>query len=392
MMASLLKSLSAPLLSLILMMLGSGFFNTFTSLRLEIAGYSTETIGIATSALYVGILVGSLHLTPWISKVGHVRALIVFTSIATLLTIFQSFWIDALYWILIRFGLGVCMAGIFIVIESWLLLESPLNMRGRILSVYLAVFYGALSSGQFLINLTSIQTSYPFWITAFLFILSLLPVLAHKDKGPKPFSTEKCTLTQLFKMSPVGFLGGIISGMLLAAVYGLVPVYAKEIGMDISQIGTLMAIIIFGGLCLQWPLGVLADQTNRKSVLSISAWMASFFAIAIAFIPYSFTLFLCLSWFFGGFSFTIYPLSMAFCCEKISQNQIVSATAGFVLAYGLGAIVGPLLAPLAMTLFGLSGLFYFLAAITAMLGISGFCMKELKKFNTESTERHREKK
>lgn len=368
----LIRSLSAPFLSLILMMLGSGLFNTFTSVRLEIAGYSIKAIGAATSSLYVGILVGSLYLSQWIGKVGHIRSFLIFAGVSTFLALAQSLWIDVFYWSLIRFFSGICMAGIFIVIESWLLLQSPLAMRGRILSIYLAVFYGALSAGQFLINLSPLTTIYPFFITASFFAVSLLPILIQKTQEPKLEITEKLSLLKLFTISPLGFLGGIISGMLLAAVYGLVPVYAKEIGMKISEIGILMAVIIFGGLSFQWPLGAWADQGNRRRVLNTSALMASLFAMAVTLIPpfFSSTL-LVLSWFFGGFSFTIYPLSMAFTCEKINQDQIVSATGGFVLAYGIGAIVGPLLAPIAMSLFGIAGLFYFLAAITLLLALTG---------------------
>lgn len=371
-MSLLIKSLSAPLLSLILMMLGSGLFNTFTSIRLEMAGYPTEAIGAVVSSLYVGILIGSIQLNRWISKAGHIQALMVFAGISACLIMIQAIWINAYFWSLVRFFSGICMAGIFIVIESWLLIQSPPSMRGRILSIYLAVFYGALSVGQFLINLAPLATIYPFCITAMFFASSLLPILAQKNKNPQTEEFERLSLLALFNISPLGILGGVISGMLLAAVYGLVPVYAKEIGMEISQIGILMAVIIFGGLVFQWPLGLWADRGNRRQILNFSAFMASLAAIIIACIPHQFSfIFLMLSWCFGGFSFTIYPLSMAFACEKIKQGQIVSATGGFVLVYGFGAIIGPLLAPLAMLAFGISGLFYFLGAITFILGITG---------------------
>ena len=78
-----------------------------------------------------------------------------------------------------------------------------------------------------------------------------------------------------------------------------------------------------------------------------------------------------LAWLFGGFSFTLYPLSMAYVCEKIPEDQIVAATGGFVLSYGIGAIAGPMLVPLPMEWLGAPGLFYFLALITLGLGCFG---------------------
>jgi MFS family permease len=160
--------------------------------------------------------------------------------------------------------------------------------------------------------------------------------------------------------------------MLLAVVYGLVPVYAKEIGMSVSQIGTFMAVLIFGGFSLQWPLGRWADRGNRRRVLNFVSLTTSSLGIAIAMLAHvSPALLLVLAWLFGGFSFTLYPLSMAYACERVKEDQIVAATGGFVLSYGMGAIVGPLIAPVAMGMLGGAGVFYFISMITFILWLVG---------------------
>jgi len=368
----LIRKVSAPLLSLVLLILGSGLFNTFIPVRLEMEHYSVETIGVIASSLYVGILLGSLWLDRWIARVGHIRAFTIFAIVSTLLVLAQALWIHPLYWGLLRLICGFCTAGIFIVIESWLLLLCQPAQRGAVLSLYLAVFYAALSAGQFLFNISDPESIYPFCITAGLFAISVLPILVQKVTEPKlEGASASISLTQMFRLSPLGFLGGVISGMLLAVIYGLVPLYAKEIGMGITEIGTLMGIIIFGGLSFQWPIGRWADKTDRRFVLNAASFMTTLFAFGIALTGDHPWVVVLLGWFFGGFSFTIYPLSMAYVCEKVADNQIVSATGGFVLSYGIGAITGPLLAPIAMSLFGSGGLFYFLATITLFLTFFG---------------------
>ena len=370
-MLQLIRTLSAPLSSLVLLILGSGLFNTFVSIRLELAHYSAKTIGMVTAALYLGILLGSLKLGSWIEKVGHIRAFTIFAVVSTLLVLAQALWIDPIYWALLRLACGICTAGVFIVIESWLLMQSPLTQRGAVLSLYLAVFYAALSLGQFLINVADPESIYPFCITAGLSVLSICPILFQKVEEPKIGKSRQISLLKIFRISPLGFLGGVISGMLLAVIYGLVPFYGKEIGMGVSEIGTLMGVIIFGGLSFQWPIGRWADKTDRRRVLNTASFMTTVFAMAIAVMGESPWFLLPLGWFFGGFSFTIYPLSMAYTCEKVAEDQIVSATGGFVLSYGIGAIAGPLLAPVAMSMLGTSGLFYFLALITLLLCFFG---------------------
>ena len=369
-MLPLLRSLSAPLVSLVFMMMASGLFNTFVSIRLEMEGFPPESIGIVTSALYMGILIGSLWISRWISRVGHIRSFGVFAAVLALLVLAQAVWIDPWYWSSLRLIGGICMGGIFIVIESWLLIQSAPKMRGAILSIYLAVLYAALSSGQLLIDVTDPKGIFPFCITAGLLAVSILPISLQKTAQPKLNNPVRLSLVQLFQISPHGFIGGVISGMVLAVVYGLVPVYAKAIGMNLSEIGTFMAVLIFGGFSLQLPLGKWADKSDRRRILNLVSFITAFLALLMALTSNLYLLFP-LAWLFGGFSFTLYPLSMAYACERVKEDQIVAATGGFVLSYALGAVGGPLMAPIAMSLFGGAGIFYFLGGISLLLGLIG---------------------
>jgi MFS family permease len=371
-MLTLLRSLTSPLISLVFMMIASGLFGTFTSIRLQMEGHTAEEIGIVTSASYLGVLLGSIWIDRMICKIGHIRAFTACAATLGFLALAQSLWVDTWYWSCLRMLGGMCMAGIFIVIESWFLIQSGPTMRGAALSIYLAVFYAALSFGQLLIDIADPMGFFPFIITAGFSFLAIFPVLTSKIPIPPMPEHVKVSVSQLFKISPLGFIGSVISGILLATVYSLVPVYAKEIGMDLSQIGIFMAILIFGGFCWQLPIGRWADKTDRRKVLNITSFSAVILSLCLASaagFPYAV---LCiLAWFFGGVTFTLYPLSMAYACQNVKESQIVAVTGGFVLSYGLGAIVGPLAAPLSFAFLGSSGLFYFIAALCFILGFVG---------------------
>ena len=365
-----IKSLSAPLISLMLLIMGSGLFNTFIPLRLEMEHYDPEVIGAVASALYAGLLIGSFKIDRFVIRAGHIRSFLLFTTFLGIFVLLPALWINPWYWGTLRFLGGICTAGIFIVIESWILMKGNSSTRGVMLSLYLGALYSALTLGQFLINLSDPTGSWPFVITASLCFLSLMPMCIKTTEAPKIQTSETLSLSRLFFLSPLGFVGGVISGMILSIVYGLVPVYAKDIGLSVSQIGNLMAMIIFGGLSLQWPIGRWADTGKRRSMLQLASFLAALFSFLIPWAaPSSSLLLLLFAWFFGGFAFTIYPLSMAYACEQVQDNQIVGATGGFVLSYGIGAIAGPLLAPMAMKYFGSHGVFYFLTAISLLLGL-----------------------
>ncbi len=369
-MLNLIRMLIAPLSSLGFMMIGSGLFNTFVSVKLEMEGISPEMIGIVTSSLYVGILIGSLKIDRWVSRIGHIRSFALFALILSAIILLQGVWLNPWYWSVLRGIAGICSAGVFIVIESWLLMQSAPNMRGGALSIYLGVLYGSLSLGQLLLDVSDPNSFYPYFITTVLVLFSIFPILSAKIVEPKrQEAVVKLNILQLFQISPIGFIGGMVSGMILAVVYGLVPVFAKEIGMSLPEIGSFMAMIIFGGFSFQWPIGRWADRRSRVKVMQKISFATAFLSLSVG-MTGNFWLLYLLAFLFGGFAFTLYPLSMAYTCEKVKEHEIVRATGGFVLSYAIGAILGPILAPIVMSYLGAVGVFYFLGFISLLLGLA----------------------
>jgi MFS family permease len=367
-MIELLRALFPPIFSLILLILGSGLFGTFVSVRLALEGTNTELIGFVTSAFYAGCLIGAIWSPSWIASTNHLRTMVALSATFGATILLQALWIHPYAWAFLRLISGVALGGLFVVIESWFLLLCTPDLRSRALSIYLIVLYGALSIGQLFLNFVDPYSLTPFCTAGALALLSIIPVTIRTIQLPSSHQTERFSLSDMCRSSPRGLMGGIISGMVLACIYGLVPVYGQEIGLTISEIGFLMSIIVFGGLSLQWPLGKWADRYGRKRLLIFASLGAALFSGMIAFHNgLSWASLLCLSWCFGGFSFVLYPISMAFTCENLRQEQIVAATGGFVLSYGIGAIVGPLLAPLVMSWWGTPGLFLFIAGICIFL-------------------------
>ncbi len=282
-MIQLIRSLSAPLLSLILLILGSGLFNTFWLIRLELAHYSAETIGGVTAALYVGIhpLFGKLG--RWIEKVGHIRAFTIFAIVSTFLVLAQALWIHPIYWGILRLILRHMHGGRF--------------HRHRKLGTHAKPFLRTRSRPFplprcFLWRLVcrSIPDQ-PFRSGIDLYLLYRGRPLCSFDPAyhdPEGGGTQNRTFPTYQSGADVPDLsfrfswGRHFGTNLLAVIYGLVPIYARESGMGISEIGTLMSVIIFGGLSFQWPIGRWADKTDRRRVLNTASFMTTIFAIAIA--------------------------------------------------------------------------------------------------------------
>lgn len=288
----------APLFSLALIMLAQGYFNTFVSMRLEMAGYPTFLNGIVNSCYFAGMMVGGIYIEKLIHRIGHIRAFAIFAAVNTAVVALQSVSLSLWSWTFLRFFYGICAAGLFIVIESWLLLLSTNKSRGRLLSFYMVSLYAAQGLAQFIINLTNLSTELPYLVSIFLSSISVIPVCVMRSGSPTMTEDPSVTnLFHIFKISPLGFLGCITGGLVLSAFYSLGPVFGKKSGFTILQISQMMGFTIFGGLVLQWPIGHLSDLFDRLKVLISVASILVIICFVLFFstdIQYPFFLVLCI--------------------------------------------------------------------------------------------------
>ena len=109
---------------LALLLVGVGLFATVVGVRAELNGYTNLEIGLLGAAYYGGFLAGSKVTIAALGRVGHIR---VYTALASLLSAAMiamglRTWVAA--WIGLRFVSGMCIAGLYVVAESWLNLES----------------------------------------------------------------------------------------------------------------------------------------------------------------------------------------------------------------------------------------------------------------------------
>jgi MFS family permease len=367
-MLKLVHSLIAPIGSLIIVMLGNGFFNTFVGIHLVQAQYTTFTISIIASSYFAGLLFGGLITDKLIAKVGFIRSFATFASFLTILLMINGLISATPAWIVIRFFTGVSIAGIFVVIESWLLLFSNIKTRGKVLSIYMTALYASHAVSQYLLGWIDLKTIGPFALVIILSSLSVIPVSMMRAESPTHTESNYLNPIQVLKASPLGFVSAILGGFILSSFYSLGPVFATKVGFSVEQIAQFMAMTLFGGLLLQWPIGLLSDLFNRKSVMIFVSFTCALVSLVLAaafYIPTWALLVSCLL--FGGFSFTIYPLGIALACDRIDPKNLVAATGVLLIAYSAGSIAGPLVASQFMNIFGPGGLYIYCALICMLL-------------------------
>lgn len=353
-----------------MLILGIGLQGTLIGLRADIESFSLTTTGLIMSSYFAGFAIGTYSCPGLIARVGHIRAYAAMATIASVAAILFAMITHPVAWIFLRILTGYTLVGLYMIIESWLNMMSPNHSRGKFFNTYMLITLLATAGGQYFLLLYSPKGFELFAITSILISLALVPIALTRIKQPELIDTPKLNVRFLFKKSPQGIFGTLMSGVIVGAFYGMMPVYASNIGLDNAEIASLIAICILGGASLQWPIGLISDYYDRRIILAF----VSFFASLIAFILYLtghqfIQLYYILNFIFGGFIFSLYGLSIAHVNDRIKKEQTLEATRGLMQIYGIGAISGPLLASLNMSYFGVQGIQSFFSASLFLLTI-----------------------
>lgn len=360
-----------PLLGLFVVSLGSGFMSSLTALRLDAAGASATMIGAISSAYFVGLTIGALTSDRLISRTGHIRSYSSFASLAAITYLLQGLISEPWVWLFVRLVNGWAMVGIYLVVESWLLLIGDTKSRGRLLAIYMIALYGSIMLAQISLGaLGSTSSSLPFMVAGILGSVAVLPMAILPRTSPEVGHAEPLLPQSLIQMTPDGAVGSLGSGVGIAAVYTLLPIYLQREGMSVTQVGQLMASAICGAMVLQYPLGRWSDRRDRQTVLLALSVVCTAVSLAVLILPTYPPLLMVLMFLLGGGIFAIYPVAVSHSADSANAHDLVRVIQGMLLINSVGSAVSPLMISPLMNRMGASGLFW--AFLVLHAGLSSF--------------------
>ena len=359
------------LLSIFMLMSGSGFLATLISIRLERAGSGTMAIGMVATAYFGGLVLGSLRAGDVVRQVGHIRAFAAFVALLSASTLAYALLAHPLFWSMLRLIDGVCVAGVFICLESWLNDRAEPQMRGSVLAAYMVALYSGQAVGQLLLGAAGAYPAIPFQIASILISLAIIPLCLTRSSAPAPVEATAFSIRSLLAASPLGTIGALATGLMLGAFYGLAAVHVRRLGLELPETARFMMIVILGGVALQWPLGRLSDRYDRRAVIIVSFAIVLLVSLALALTGSGGIGLMALGALFGGLSFALYPLCVAHCNDRLLESERVTASGRLVLLYSVGAACGPVCAAGVMTVSGTGGLFLFIAMCAGLALVLG---------------------
>jgi len=362
------------------LMLGAGLQSTLLSLRATLEGFPTPVTGVIMSCYYVGYVVGTIIAPPLVRQVGHIRVFAALAAVASTAILIHGIFVNPVAWGAMRLVSGVCFAAIYVVAESWLNDRASRSNRGRLLAVYMLVLYVGLGAAQFLLILSDPRTPTPFMLVSVLISLAMVPIVASAQQLPERAAPRKVRLLDLYRDSPLGVVGVIVSGLTSSIIFSMGPVYARLSGLDTTRVAEFMAVSILAAVATQYPVGRLSDRMDRRTVIPGVCTLTTMVAGSIvAFRNMPHAVFLTLAALFSGFALTLYSLSMSHVNDKLEPAQMVAASSALLLLNGAAAAIGPTLAGSLMAAFGPTAYYATLATLAGALAIYDLWRKSRRK-------------
>ena len=356
-----------------MLLAGNSLQFSLLGLRAGIEDFSIIAAGGFMSAYYAGYLFGSKFCAALIYRVGYIRTFAALAALASAMPLLHGLFVDPLAWIPLRAISGLCLAGLYMVMESWINGRATNADRGTWLAVYMIVNLTSLALAQQFLHLAPPTEMGLYVLSALLISFAVVPVALTRSTPPWIPKGRKLSLRQLYRISPLGVTGCFAAGLASGAFWSLAAFMAHEIGFSTTLVAHWMSTVILGGMILQWPIGQLSNRFDRRKIVITASASVAVLSAVIAVLSGEASIYLFpVGFLFGGFLFSLYSLCVAHTNDFMTKDDLISASGGLLFSSGLGAFFAPFIASEAISMFGPRGLFIHIAVVSMGLAIFGF--------------------
>lgn len=362
-------SLWALFTGIALLMVGNGLQGSLIGIRAEYEGFSPTASGVVMTCYFIGFLAGTRAASRALAAVGHIRVFAALASIASTTTLVHIVAITPITWGMMRFTTGLCMAGLYVVAETWINNLATNATRGRLLALYMVVTMGGIAGGQTLLGVADPRGFELFVVASVLISLSLVPVSLSDSNVPTIGTPQPMPLRALVAEVPTGVVVSMLVGLAHGALLGMGAVYAARVGLTPSQTALFLGAPMIGGVVLQYPIGLLSDRVSRRGVMFVVTIAATVCSLALLVSPAGTLTSYGLMFAVGGFSFPLYSLGIAYTNDWIRPEQTMGASVSLVAVNGVGAVLGPIISAMMIAWFGTNMFFVALVVAHGAIGV-----------------------
>ncbi|MGL5291789.1 MAG: MFS transporter, partial [Vibrionaceae bacterium] len=278
-----------------------------------------------------------------VSHLKHRYALSLFLLTVVISICAMAFFTTPSVWLIGRLISGIAIAGVFIAIESWLLIADSELARAKRLGLYMAALYGGSSLGQFGIFFVGVQGKMPLLVAAAMLFLSIFPALLFRKSEPPELAHSRIKFNEFKNIPMAAFIGCTTSGLLIGAIYGLLPLELSKFFTE-RQVAIMMAVVILGAMLIQPLLSKFNARIEKRKLMAVCCFCGLIAVLIMKMATSVFAAMLLGLALLGAAVFAIYPIAITLACQELDSTKIVSATELMQISYSVGSIVGPIVA------------------------------------------------
>lgn len=338
------------------------------ALDLVARGFGETMIGANAAMHAVGVLLTAVFLPRIVPFFGIRRLVIMALGIAALVLV--SFPTAPLVWLWfpLRLLLGMASEILFVLSEAWTNSLSTEQTRARSMAAYTASLSVGFALGPLILSLVGSEGFIPYCIGAAVALMSAVFVASPKVEAPRFDHPANGSPLRFIRLAPVAVSSTVLNAAIETAGLSFLAIYAVDLGWQEANATRLMSCMMIGAILLQLPIGWLGDKMDRITLLIGLATAAAIGALVwpLALRNELATYVLLFVW--GGAFVGIYTIMLSVVGSRFTGTELVGIYAAMGLMWGLGALLGPLLAGAAMQL-AVHGLAFFAAAACAAFAI-----------------------
>ncbi|WP_152655859.1 MFS transporter [Oceanobacillus sp. CFH 90083] len=340
---------------------------------------------------FIGIVLGSYGLTQLLFRLpigitSDIKKLrkpfIIFGMFSSMLSCFIFLTMDGPGWLLFAralAGLAAASWVAFTVLYPIYFSEDKVHaaMGSITFIVVLAQLLGMSFSG-YIVDVWGWTA--PFWIGAVFSIIGLILsffIYEPKDKrASEPIRLKG--LVQVIREASlwkVSLLSILAHSVIFSTMFGFTSTFALQIGFETNELTWIvLAFMIPHAIATLFMGNVLVPRLGEGRSLMAAFLLTSIFTAIIPFVQIK-SLFLITQGFQGFVLGLTFPLLLGMSIKSIRSEKRATAMGAYQSIYALGIVIGPLLAGIVNSQFGIASGFYFvggLALIAALLIVIWF--------------------
>ena len=356
--------------------IGFGHSIPLFSVLLDRAGASGWQNGAATAAGAVAVVAATPFYPRVIRKVGLKPFLLVSVAVmvaayACVFAVRETIWA----WYPLRFVFSMGASGMFVGSEIWINGAATRENRGRLIGLYSTCLALGFMTGPLLLERTGYDGLLPFLVGGAVFASAALPVLIARAPAAEPESEGDAEVLPVMASAPVTFGASSTFGAVESALLVFLPLLVIAAGFGEAASARVVAVYGLGLVALQYALGAAAGRFGITHVLWLcalgAAGLAALLPLADGGLPTLYPVVFLL----GGLVQGISTVGLVLVGDRFEGPRLAAASTGYATAWGLGAIVGPLVAGGVKDAGGFDAMLWLVTALLGAYALAAFARR-----------------